>query len=533
MPRGKINSFKYLSHILVITLIFSITARGQVFNDFVIVNDTPNEVLNNERAVICVDIKNIIHVVWIDSRIDGFKLYYSNSTDYGQSFSPNIQINNSQHIQYWSSIGADEWGRVHVAWTSDGNIYYSSLEVGAKVFNPTLKVNDDEGKDCTHTTMNIDGNGNVHIAWTDYRNSNESNDNSDIFYAKLKNEEISFTPNINIVEDFINSTQIGPIIEIDRNNNPHIIFMDNKVDNNKEEECYNIYHTKSIDGGSTFLHPSKVNDNLNKKVLRWCNSIFIDNKNNIHITFIDYRNDGEGVYYSKSENKGRTFSKDVMVSDHALIGGRLGFSTAVVDDNEIIHVIWADDRFTNNVFNIYYSNSTNDGASFNNRINISENFNLDSSQGSSMAIDAFGYLYIVWLGTKDDNTNVYFSTTISPVDSDRDGWIDCIDAFPDNPTQWQDEDGDGYGDNPSGWDPDIFPSDPTEWNDTDNDGVGDNSDYYPKDPSRFEREPKVDEVNWIMVLILIIIIIIVIIVTSIIVIKRRHSKRKQKPPDVF
>ena len=41
------------------------------------------------------------------------------------------------------------------------------------------------------------------------------------------------------------------------------------------------------------------------------------------------------------------------------------------------------------------------------------------------------------------------------------------------------DDGDGYGDNPNGSNPDAFPNDLTEWRDGDGDGYGDNSDAFP------------------------------------------------------
>ena len=68
--------------------------------------------------------------------------------------------------------------------------------------------------------------------------------------------------------------------------------------------------------------------------------------------------------------------------------------------------------------------------------------------------------------------------SIPAVLTDRDGddvfnWYDTI---PGNPTQWSDKD--GYGDNPSGIDPDEFPNDPNEWVDSDGDGIGDNADFY-------------------------------------------------------
>jgi hypothetical protein len=84
-------------------------------------------------------------------------------------------------------------------------------------------------------------------------------------------------------------------------------------------------------------------------------------------------------------------------------------------------------------------------------------------------------------------------------DSDRDGVADNLDKFPNNPNEWDDADGDGYGDrfadkfpedatehadddnDGTGNNADPFDDDPNETKDTDNDGVGDNSDKFPRD----------------------------------------------------
>ena len=86
-------------------------------------------------------------------------------------------------------------------------------------------------------------------------------------------------------------------------------------------------------------------------------------------------------------------------------------------------------------------------------------------------------------------------------DADRDGWSDDGDDMPSNPTQWKDRDGDGYGDNSTGTMADDFPSDGTQWNDTDGDGHGDNpygseGDWFPYDPERWadaDRDGVADE----------------------------------------
>ena len=78
----------------------------------------------------------------------------------------------------------------------------------------------------------------------------------------------------------------------------------------------------------------------------------------------------------------------------------------------------------------------------------------------------------------------------SQVDSDNDGYNDDVDAFPSDGSQWSDQDGDGYGDNPTGNMSDAFPSDGTQWADQDGDGYGDNlngtyGDAFPTDSTQW------------------------------------------------
>jgi hypothetical protein len=64
------------------------------------------------------------------------------------------------------------------------------------------------------------------------------------------------------------------------------------------------------------------------------------------------------------------------------------------------------------------------------------------------------------------------------IDSDGDGVIDSLDAFPHDETESKDSDLDGVGDNG-----DAFPDDSSETKDSDGDSVGDNSDAFPNDAS--------------------------------------------------
>ena len=75
-------------------------------------------------------------------------------------------------------------------------------------------------------------------------------------------------------------------------------------------------------------------------------------------------------------------------------------------------------------------------------------------------------------------------------DRDGDDYSNTGDPFPDDGTQWVDADGDNYGDNPDGNNPDFFPNDASQWRDSDGDGYGDNpggtnGDRFPNDPTQW------------------------------------------------
>ena len=65
--------------------------------------------------------------------------------------------------------------------------------------------------------------------------------------------------------------------------------------------------------------------------------------------------------------------------------------------------------------------------------------------------------------TFDDNGESNCVDDSCTSDFDQDGVKDDIDAFPDDPTQTNDSDGDGFGDNMGGNNPDACPNTPPQW----------------------------------------------------------------------
>ena len=72
--------------------------------------------------------------------------------------------------------------------------------------------------------------------------------------------------------------------------------------------------------------------------------------------------------------------------------------------------------------------------------------------------------------SEGNNPDYFIDDPFECIDSDQDGYGDNGDDFPNNINEWKDSDDDGYGDNS-----DAFPDEDSQWVDSDDDGYGDNS----------------------------------------------------------
>ena len=121
----------------------------------------------------------------------------------------------------------------------------------------------------------------------------------------------------------------------------------------------------------------------------------------------------------------------------------------------------------------------------NTRYRVSVNTLARDAVGNPMNA-TFRWEFTTWLDIDGDGL-----TSNQDLDDDGDGYMDGMDAFPEDPDEWVDTDGDGIGDNADLDDDDdgvadqadAYPLDQYESLDSDGDGVGDNMDEFPNDPT--------------------------------------------------
>lgn len=186
------------------------------------------------------------------------------------------------------------------------------------------------------------------------------------------------------------------------------------------------------------------------------NDLFVDHENMIHIAYYDSTN--QHLKYA-NKSSGMYLKKEISVDF-----GAYGIVTGTVVNDTTIVV------------------KTPSAGS------IAETVNLSLWGADGIETDlGLSFLFISpddvdmdgFLNSEDDCPNLAGTSTIDRdgcPDADGDEYSDDNDAFPNDPSEWQDTDDDGVGDNS-----DAFPNNNGEWVDSDGDGTGDNSDVFPND----------------------------------------------------
>jgi hypothetical protein len=164
-----------------------------------------------------------------------------------------------------------------------------------------------------------------------------------------------------------------------------------------------------------------VNDDIAHEHIQPSIALGLDGK--IHVVWADYRNDVDGrwvsgggidgvndqdIYYSNSTDGGFTFNKNVKVNDDvgsSWQGTSVSSRVIAVDSNDKIHVVWGDDR--GGLQAIYYANSTDGGIKFNNNVRVSDSGII--AYNPAIAVDENGDVYIVWQDARNPTFEIYFA----------------------------------------------------------------------------------------------------------------------------
>lgn len=343
------------------------------------------------------DSSGVLHAIW-SLTFCFCGLYYSNSSDGGVTWStpsakgfavgipvypyyPDFEINNNILYVVVNDI------------TGTGiqtDIYYinSSWSTAVNVSNNT--------GDSIYPRIKVDSNNNLFVIWEDNTTSQW-----DIYYSNSSNRGATWSTKVNISNTSGYSQKSD--LEIDSNDNLYVIWADNTYGGQ-----YDILYSNSSTRGTTWSTPVNISNNTAGYSL--LSDLEIDSSGNLYVVWIDNVSGQNEVYYSNSSNRGATWSAKVNVSARA---GNTTDADLEIDSNGILHIAYDDN--TPGEYDIYYSTSSDKGATWGAATNISANAN--NSLHPDLELDSSRNPHVLWGNEEPNLMGVFFSKNVAVTSS--------------------------------------------------------------------------------------------------------------------
>jgi hypothetical protein len=394
-----------------LTLLFPLILIAQnnyVFGPSIRVSDDPpgscdrNISSAGQHGIACQG--DTLYVVWYDWRNGYGAVYFSKSTDAGQTWSLDLRFagGSSDFEAYAPSIALNAGGDIYVAWSSwepgpepDRNIYFSKSTDGGLTFSDSVLVNDTTRASQNVPSIAVDSSGQkVFIAWEDKRNPPP--DNSDIYCARSTDGGATFLTEVRVDDTGSDSSwQQMPSIGCTRSGDTvYVAWYDGRHGNTTQ---YDIYFSRSIDQGQTFEPNIIVNDTAGMAPSSQRDpSLWVSNFGFVYIVWQDGREEHYHIFFDKSTDGGLSFDLDVQVSDDSVPSVD---PSVAVDDSERVYVAWQDARnFYSTGYDIYFSFSSDSGSTFSSDVQVNDLLGVIDAwdQNANVCVNNTGKVFVAW-----------------------------------------------------------------------------------------------------------------------------------------
>jgi hypothetical protein len=132
----------------------------------------------------------------------------------------------------------------------------------------------------------------------------------------------------------------------------------------------------------------------------WGSDVAVDAGGTIHVVWFDYRDGNDEIYYKHSANSGLTWSTDLRLTSNSEISWD---PRIAIDQNNNLHVTWYDWR--DNKDEVYYKRSATGGTLWSADTRLSTLDNADSRYPDLTCQGA--RVYVAWEDYRDGNDEIY------------------------------------------------------------------------------------------------------------------------------
>ena len=312
-------------------------------------------------------------------------------------FGPNAMVNAPPaYTAYQPSIATDASGVVYLAYagwggsTTQADVFFSRSLDGGRTWTDAFRVNNDAGG----ATQNEPSLFVDHNADIYAAWTDYRNGNADVFFSKSTDGGLSFSANVRM-NDVTGNWQREPDLAVDSAGLIHAVWTDNR---NAGITGPDIYYGNSTDGGLSFNPSQRVNNDM-VGAEQGGPAIGVAPDRSVYVVWADPRNGarGEDVYFSKSTDLGATWTPNFYLNDDT--GNRAQNAPDIAVTEGAVYVAWTDYRDLNTGPDIYATRSTNAGASFAATVRVNDDGGAVWQTSPSLAVNA-GTVYAAWVDAR-------------------------------------------------------------------------------------------------------------------------------------
>ncbi len=379
------NKQSYMKTTLILLFLFAacFTAFSQWLPDNRLTNFTGNSYMpsNSQRAIVADGLN--VHVVWYDAFIGNYLIYYTRSTDGGNTWRPdtNLILTNYEATKPCIAVTGNY---LHVAWVDrrigNDEIYYKYSTNGGVSWGPDTRMTDNV---YTSQQPSIDAQGQTVILM---RSDNISG-SYEIYYRRSTDAGITWGADTRLTNSA--GSKLNPAVKIE-GSNVYVVWDDGRNGANTE-----IYFNRSTDNGITWQSDTRLTNFAQPS----SNASFSVSGSQLHIAWQDYRDGNAEVYYKNSTDGGTTWSPDMRITNN----GSNSWNPSIFAEGPHVHIAWEDNRDGN--YEVYYNVSSNNGVTWGADTRLTNA--ADNSNRPNLTVSG-SKVHVVWHDYRDGNFEIYY-----------------------------------------------------------------------------------------------------------------------------
>ena len=307
----------------------------------------------------------------------GGDVFFSRSTDGGTTFSTPQNLSNDSQA-HMPQILVDSSGNVNVAWedggTSSGGaaLLLSRSTDAGMTFSPPVVAGSNVNNSARFSLV-IDSRGNIDLAWEGPYSGSDA-----IFFSQSKDGGATFSAPVRASTVI---ALVGPLeMAVDSSGNIDLVWA----------AFRDVFFARSSDGGTTFSTPIRFG-NISEAIPN--PQLALDSKGNINVVYATVF--PAIVFFERSNDGGATFSQTRLAS--SIDGDICCEPTApqiAIDSGDIVSVVWLGSSSSRFATDVFFTRSSNGGATFTTNKNISNMGTV--GEGPGIAVDGAGNINLVW-----------------------------------------------------------------------------------------------------------------------------------------